>query len=117
MLDPEELLKQIEGSGTIEDSNSLPGNLKKVIKLNENLGQVLDTSSGKTRIRPAKVGLFNVILSQPAELEDIHSFEIRCLNCSKVLTYPGYLAKIGYDRNVFYYFLCFNNGNVSLECK
>lgn len=109
------LLKSIELQGSVS-SNSRTTK----VYVNESLSNVLDSSSGKRRIRPFKVSLFNLILSQPLTLHTLSPFEIRCLNCSKVITYPAWHYELKFDGSIFEYFVCFSETSVSkvtLNCK
>ena len=110
-----ELLKSIELSGSVNTDDRRVN-----IIINGELHNILDKSSGKTRIRPFKVGLFNLILSQPLSLSRLSPFEIRCLNCGKVINYPAWYYELRFDRNILVYFVCFSetsSDRVSLNCR
>jgi len=109
------LLKSIELSGSVEE---VVNDIKVII--NGELSHVIDKSSGKPRIRPFKAKLFNLILSQPLSLGPLSPFEIRCLSCRNVISYPAWHYELKFDRNIFHYFVCFSEVSssvVSLNCK
>ena len=111
-LNKEDLLKSIALTGSVEESEAIVK-----VKINENLDNILDKSSGKLRLRPAKAKVFNSILSQPLELSALNPFEIRCLNCGRVISYPAWWMKIEFNVNTFHYFLCKESDSVKLECR
>lgn len=96
------ILKNIELTGGVTNE---PG---KVIYVNKGLDNIIDRSNGKPRISPAKVLQFNLILSQPNELNSLSPFEIRCLGCNKVISYPSWLLEVKFDKSTFFYFVCFS---------
>ena len=109
------LLQSIELSGSVSVENSSAS-----ITVNGELSNVLDKSSGKPRIRPAKVSQFHLILSQPVSLLALSPFEIRCLHCKRVISYPSWWLQVKFDRNILVYFVCFSEtspNRVSLDCK
>lgn len=108
------LLRSIELGGSA-DSDIAP---VRVI-INGELNNIIDRSSGKPRIRANRVGQFNLILSQPVPLKSLSPFEIRCLNCHKVISYPSWYLELRFDRNTFHYFVCFSEvspSKVALTC-
>lgn len=109
------LLRSIELEGSVDNENS---SIK--ITVNGGLSNVVDKSSGKARIRLARVNQFNLILSQPRGLLSLSPFEIRCLNCKKVISYPAWHLELKFDRNIFEYFVCFSetsSSKVALNCR
>jgi len=94
------LLQSIEMSGAVE------GKVK--VFINTELSNVIDMSSGRKRLKPYKAALFRMILSQPLSLSRLSPFEIRCLNCNKVITYPAWHYELKFDGSILEYFVCFS---------
>jgi len=105
MLTPEqqkEILDSIASSGRVEE---------KEIKINSNINHVLSFSSGAARIQSTFVRKAQLILSQPAILQSLSNFQIRCALCHRVISYPAWYYNIKYSVNQFHYFVCFDNLN------
>ena len=109
------LLKSIELSGSVENESS-----EVKILINKNLDNILDSGSGKVRLRPVWASKFNLILSQPGELLALSPFEIRCLHCKRVISYPAWNLRLKFDRSIMMYFLCFSEVSpliAKLDCR
>lgn len=109
------LLQQIEMSGGVDNTTSPIR-----VLINEQLSNVLDFSSGKKRIRPLRAEQFQMILSAPLGLKGLSPFEIRCLHCKQVISYPAWHFELKFDKNIFEYFVCFSQASplkVALNCK
>lgn len=112
----EALLRQIENLGRSVSFEDFGVD----IKVNENLDLILDRSSGKTRIRNARARMFNLTLSQPEIIAHLSPFEVRCLWCKSVISYPCWSATVKFDRNTFLFFVCFSEvspSDVKLTCR
>lgn len=109
----DDILKSIELSGSVSEES-------KTIKpqINKNLDRVIDKSSGKKRLRPAIVNKFNILLTSSASLSAMNPFEIRCLNCNRIISYPCWHWASEYAVNIFHYFLCYNGKDKpGLDCR
>ncbi len=78
-----------------------------------NLTHILNLSSGAARIQTNVVNRFKLILSQPITLSFMNPFEIRCVLCKKVISYPCWYYSIKYAVNHFHYFVCFDTASPS----
>lgn len=96
-----EILEAIEAQGFIENDK---------IKLasEENLHNIVDYSSGLRKIRANKRKDFTLIISQPKELSKLYNVQIRCCFCHKVISYPAWYYRVGYNVNSIHYFVCFD---------
>ena len=114
-IDKLSLLRSIELLGSTSEVES-----EKRIIINGELSNVIDKSAGRAKIRLSKSNLFNLIVSQPSLLLALSPFEIRCLSCKKVISYPAWHYTMKFDRNEFHYFVCFSETSphqVKLDCK
>lgn len=109
------ILKSLELTGSVDSESSAI-----IVHVNKSLDNVIDSSSGRKRIRPSKEKMFGLILSQPLSLRAISSLEIRCLACGRVISYPAWHYWIAFSVNVFHYFVCFDGREPSkptVNCK
>lgn len=69
---------------------------------------ILDSSSGFPRINNYNQKKFNLVTSQPLELELFNPSQIRCCLCNKIIRYPAWYRINRYDVNHFHYLICFD---------
>jgi hypothetical protein len=99
MIDKDDILDSISRFGKTEEE---------AIKLNTNINHVLSFSSGAARIQTTCIRKAKLVLSQPLELAILNPFQVRCVLCKKVISYPCWYYDIKYTVNHFHYFLCFD---------
>jgi hypothetical protein len=83
------------------------------IKINTNLSDILNLSSGAARIQKTVERKAKLILSQPHTLCGLSNLLIRCCLCHKVISYPCWYYSIKYAVNHFHYFICFDSNDTS----
>jgi hypothetical protein len=76
-----------------------------------NLNHIAGVGSGSLKIYPSISRKFSLILSQPLVLQSLNPFEIRCVLCKRVISYPAWYYSIRYAVNHFHYFVCFDSSN------
>ncbi len=101
--DKESILAAITSSGA-----SLPENARTNHKINGNIGYILNLASGLPAFQSAQIKKFKLILSRPALLESLSSFEIRCCVCKRIISFPCWYYSVKYAVNHFHYFVCFS---------
>jgi hypothetical protein len=94
-----EIIKSISLQGGIDSITEKP-------IINGNTGHVLSKSSGLVRIKHGDK--FGLILSLPLSLSALNPFEIRCVICNKIISYPAWYYHVSYLVNSFHYFVCFD---------
>lgn len=101
-----EILEAIESQGYIDEAPEVPSNIH--LANEANIQNLIDHTSGLRKIRSAKAKEFVLILSQPTELHELWSLQIRCCLCHKVISYPAWYYRVVYNVNSFHYFVCFD---------
>lgn len=101
----DEILNSISYSGEAEKTVHL------ILGSRNNLNHIAGVSSGSLRIYPSMIKKFNLILSQPLQLQALNPFEIRCVLCKRVISYPCWYYSIRYAVNHFHFFVCFDSGS------
>src|SRR5437899_10153039 len=76
-----------------------------------NLNAIAGFHSGPLRIYPSISKKFKLLLAQPAILQALNPFEIRCVFCKAVISYPAWYYSIKYAVNHFHYFVCFDSAS------
>ena len=104
----EDILKSISISGVASDENKT---VQIVLASRNNLNTILDSSSGLARIRTNAANKFKLLISQPLVLTGFNPFELRCVLCKKVITYPAWYLCLRYAVNEFHYFVCFDSNS------
>lgn len=74
-----------------------------------NINHILNLSSGSARLQTNVVNRFALILNQPQSISILNPFEIRCVLCKRVISYPAWYYNIKYAVNHFHYFICFDS--------
>lgn len=111
-----DILKSIELRGAIDD-NVVESN-PIILGSRNNLNHIAGRSSGLLKIYPSIAKKFKLILSKPTELAALARFEIRCVMCKQVISYPCWYYSIKYVVNHFHYFVCFDRNSPELvNCK
>lgn len=103
MIDKElqsEILESITKFGKSEE---------KTIMINTNISDILNFSSGSPRLQSTAARKARLILSKPQSLQVLNNFQIRCILCHKVISYPCWYYNIRYAINHFHYFVCFDS--------
>ena len=108
-----EILASIEMTGGISSPKTIVTN-PIVLGSHNNLGQILNLSSGLPKIRKDKVDKFNFILSQPLGIRSIPRHDIRCCLCQEIIYFPCWYYRIDYAVNQFHYFVCFDSASSQL---
>jgi hypothetical protein len=113
MINPEEILRSIETEGASLEENKT---VHLVLGSRSNLNHIAGVGSGTMKIYPSIAKKFSLILSTPESLKILHPFEIRCVMCKKVISYPAWYYNIKYSVNHFHYFVCMNDKTVNANC-
>lgn len=112
----EKILRSISLTGAVLEENQQS---HFVLGSRSNLNHIAGVSSGPLKIYPSVAKKFNLILSQPSELSTLNAFEVRCVLCKQVISYPAWYYRIAYAVNVFHYFVCFDKASpnsVNVHC-
>ena len=112
----QEILKAISLEGAALPENKTT-NL--ILGSRNNLNHIAGVSSGTLKIYNSIASKFKLILSQPSFLSALNPFEIRCVLCKRVISYPCWYYSIRYTVNHFHYFVCFDSDSpnkVSTKC-
>lgn len=115
--DKNEILKSISLSGSASIEYQKINNI--VLGSRTNLNHIAGVSSGSLKVYPSISKRFNLILSIPSFLNVLSPFEIRCVLCKRVISYPCWYYSIKYAVNHFHYFVCFDSDSpnkVSTKC-
>lgn len=105
----DEMLKSIALSGAADAEKAKDNHL--ILNSRNNLNHIAGVSSGQLRIYPSMVNRFKLTLSQPSSLAILNPFEIRCVLCKGVISYPCWYYNIKYAINHFHFFICFDSGS------
>lgn len=111
MIDKNEVLRSIELGGASSEENKT---VNVVLGSRNNLNHIAGRSSGTLKIYPSISRKFSLILSIPSALKTLTPFEIRCVMCKNVISYPCWYYSVRYNINHFHYFVCFDSGSPSL---
>lgn len=102
--DQTEILRNIALTGAADTANA---SINHIIANKEQFAAITSFASGIPRIRKP----FNLILSQPNELQPLSSFEVRCCSCGRIISYPAWYYVARYKVNQIHYFICFDGNN------
>jgi len=105
-LEKQNILKSITLEGASLSENKTR---HLILGSRHNLNHIAGISSGSLKIYPSISNKFKLILSQPQSLSVLSPFEIRCVFCKRVISYPCWYYSIKYAVNHFHYFVCFDS--------
>jgi hypothetical protein len=115
-IDKDSIIKSINLEGASLEQNKT---VHLILGSRNNLNHITGVSSGKLKIYPSVAKKFELILSTPSSLSALSPFEIRCILCKKVISYPCWYYSIRYAINHFHYFVCFDSHSpqaVNVSC-
>lgn len=105
--DLDDILSSIELGGAASTENAVENQI--ILGSRNNLNHIAGVSSGRMKIYPSIAKKFQLLLTQPAMLKALNPFEIRCVLCKQVISYPAWYYSIKYAVNHFHYFVCFDS--------
>jgi len=73
-----------------------------------NLQHIAHMGSGMLSLRPHKVKLFKLLLSQPEALTGLSPLAVRCCLCGRIISYPAWYYAIQFAVNHLHFFICFD---------
>jgi len=107
----QDILNSISMSGAASKENIQTNHI--ILGSRQNLNHIANNSSGLLKIYPSIAKKFDLILNQPSILSPLSPFEIRCVLCKRVISYPCWYYNKKYAINHFHYFICFDREDVN----
>lgn len=102
-----DILKSIALNGAASEENAEQCQI--VLGSRSNLNHIADSSSGRIRLRASIAAKFRLLVKTPDALSALNPFEIRCVLCRSVISYPAWYYSVRYAVNHFHYFVCFDD--------
>lgn len=100
-----EILRAIELQGAVHEENAL---IHVILGSRNNLNHIMNMHAGLPKLRNDVINRFQLILSTPTELKPLSQFEVRCVLCRRVISYPAWYYVLRYVVNQLHYFICFD---------
>lgn len=105
-----DILKNIELTGAADTANAATYDTVKhlILESRNNLQNILQTHSGKPKIRTDAIRKFQLILDTPSAIRLLDRNSLRCCFCKRIITFPVWYYSLKYAVNHFHYFICFD---------
>jgi len=111
-----DILKNISLTGKADENSKELFDKKRhlIIESRNQLNSLFDSSSGFPKIRKDAAARFNLIMTQPSEIQDIPRHDLRCCLCKSIISWPVWYWVKRYKVNQFHFFVCFDSSSPEL---